>query len=54
MTEEQKKECRDDWYTRDHNSEFRACDGKCDNCTLSYDYVTGFYYGYQAGYDDAY
>jgi len=54
MTDEQKKECRDNWYTRDRNSYFEACDGNCAICTLSYDYVTGFYEGYQTGYDDAY
>ena len=37
MTDEQKKECRDNWYTRDRNSYFEACDGNCAICTLSYD-----------------
>ena len=47
MTEEEKKECRD-------MTDFKACDGDCDKCELSYDYVTGYNDGYTDGYADAY
>ena len=30
------------------------CEGNCDKCTLSYDYVLGFYNGYIKGYGDGY
>ena len=42
MTDEEKKECRETMYTKDHMGDFKACDGDCDKCELSYDYVTGY------------
>ena len=41
-------------YTKDHMTDFKACDGDCDKCELSYDYVTGYNDGYTDGYADAY
>lgn len=55
MTEEEKKECKDNKYVTDSFGHIiDDCEGNCDKCTLSYDYVLGFYNGYNEGYADAY
>ena len=49
MTNDEKKECKDNGYTLDFLGNMGECDGKCEQCILSYDYVLG----YSAGYHNA-
>ena len=37
---------------RDSNGNLQACDGKCDTCDFSYDYVIGYYEGHDACYNE--
>ena len=50
MNNNEKSECKKIGYTCDSNGNPKACDGKCDACNLTYDYVTG----YSDGYHDCY
>lgn len=50
MTENEKNECRENGYTCDSNGNFKACRGDCENCSFSYDYVTGYHDGYHDCY----
>lgn len=54
MTEEQKKECRENGYTVDHMGDFIDCNKECETCKLSYGYVLGYNDGYKQGYNDGY
>ena len=52
MTDNEKNECKRSGYTCDSNGNLQACDGKCDTCDFSYDYVIGYYEGYDACYNE--